>query len=260
MGVLFLMRLPALLLAVTTVTNLRADPPDLVRFVRGVAGGVSIQPYAEGNVQVNVLGMSAISGASETWLVEFQDSFASLEDTDKRLAPRMAGQDMSGVAQDDVLPPSRTLVGLHRPWLSYRPEEAVKTFSKARYVLAAIYRIRTGSDFDFAELVKVRRARNDSVNLDRPEIAYQIISGAPAGMYVFVTPLASLRSLDEMRVKTPVYAEGLREAAITAGKKAGAAIDLVEEHLMFRIEPGRSRVSDEFASGDASFWKPDSKQ
>ena len=57
-----------------------------------------------------------------------------------------------------------------------------------------IYQIRSGTEADFGELVKLRRLSADSVNLDRPDIAYRVISGAPAGTYIFLSPVLSLKS------------------------------------------------------------------
>jgi hypothetical protein len=118
-------------------------------------------------------------------------------------------------------------------------------FQKARYIHATIYRIRPGTESEFAELVKLRRGALDSINMDRPEVAYQVISGAAAGTYLFLAPLTSLKSLDDGMAKAP-YAE--------SGKAAVSEISRV--HFLFRVEPGMSYVSDDFASADAEFWRP----
>jgi len=98
------------------------------------------------------------------------------------------------------------MIGLYRPGLSYRPDEADKGLPKARYLLISIYRSRPGQDSAFAELVKLRRAHYDSINLDRPEVCYQVMSGAPSGTFVFLTPLNSLKSMDDGLARTPAYA------------------------------------------------------
>ena len=46
-------------------------------------------------------------------------------------------------------------------------------------------------------MVDLRRASLDSVNLDRPDIAYDVISGAPSGPYIFLAPIVTLRTMDE---------------------------------------------------------------
>lgn len=76
------------LLAGLFISCAAAQPPSVVRIVRNG----SIQPYSYGNANVNVLGLTAISGLSENWLIELHDSFGSLEDLDKTLAVGVRGR------------------------------------------------------------------------------------------------------------------------------------------------------------------------
>src|ERR1700738_4441076 len=141
-----------------------SEPPTLIRLIR------SDPRDARAQSPVTVLGMNSITGLAETWLIEAHDSFGSIEDVDKATGG----------------PPlqSRTIVLLYQPGLSYHPDQAVNNLPKARYFVASMYQIRPGTDLDFGELVKLRRAAFDSMNLDRPEIAYHAISGAPSGTYI----------------------------------------------------------------------------
>ena len=227
------------------------EPPNLIRVVRNG----SIQPYADGKAAVNVLGMSATSGLSETWMLELHDSFGSLEDLDKALktvASARPPSENAALLPDDVLAPSRAVVGVYRPALSYLPGQAIRIFPTARYFDIMVCRIRPGSEADFAGLVKLREFRFDSINLDRPEIVYQVISGAPSGTYIFLAPLPSLRMMDNGRPFTPTYAEVVEAAA----RKKAADTEIARQHLWFRIEPRMSYVSEEFASPDPGFWHP----
>jgi hypothetical protein len=231
-----------------------AQPPAIIRIIRNSV----VQPYMDAKSAVNVIGMSSISGFSETWLVELHDSFGSLEDLDQALA--VTGSYYIPVQPpittgDDVLPPSKTLVGIYRPALSYRPDQAIQSFPKARYFDVIFYHIRPGTEAAFANFLKLRGFSLDSINLDRPEIVYQVISGGKTGTYVVLTPLPSLKVLDDGRANTPVYAEGEQAAA----KQILADTELVREHLWFRTNPLMSYVSDEFASADINFWRPNGR-
>lgn len=232
------------LLAGIFVSSAFAQPPEIIRIIRNGA----IQPYLEARAPVPVVGMSSISGISETWLVELYDSFGSLEDLDKALSTTPS-------ASVAARPASKVLIAVYRPGLSYRPDQAIQYFPRSRYFDLTIYHIRSGTEGDFGTFLKMRGSRLDSINLDRPDIVYQVMSGEPAGTYVVLTPLPSLRVLDDGRANTPVYAEGDQGVA----KKIIADTELVREHLWFRIEPRISYVSDEFASGDAGFWHPTAK-
>jgi hypothetical protein len=134
--------------------------------------------------------------------------------------------------------------------LSYRPDQAARMLSRSRYFSVMLYHVRPGSESEFAEALRTRRDIFDTVNLDRPDIAYQVISGAPAGTYLLFAPLTSLKTLDE--------GFGRRSAAIEprAANKAMAAAEISRGQLLFRIQPQISYVSDEVASEAPEFWRP----
>ena len=241
------------LLGCWPIAQVWADPPVLLRVIRNVQDVDPSRTYADARTAVNVLGMRAVSGLDEAWLMEMHDSFASIEEVDRALASTRPVRNSNGSgypASDEVLASARSLIGLYRSGLSYRPDEATKNLPKARYLLVSIYRIRPGNEAAFAEVVKLRRARSDSINLDRPEIAYEVVAGAMSGTYVFVAPIPTLKTLDDGLARSPNYAEGVRDAV----KKASAETDISQERMLLRVEPGLSYVSDDFAAVDAEFW------
>jgi hypothetical protein len=122
-----------------------------------------------------------------------------------------------------------------------------------RYVDVVIYRLRPGTEGDFAKFLKLRGFGQDSVNLDRPDMVYQVTSGGTSGLYLVLIPLQSLRVLDDGKANTPAYAQGDLDAA----KKIAADTELVREHVWFRLEPRLSRVSNDFAADDSTFWHPE---
>jgi hypothetical protein len=235
------------------------DPPPIVQLVRRPGtGGASLKPYANSRAELNVIGMVSVTGLPETWLVEAHFSFASVEDLDQRisaLAPVRVFSDAADPLQDDVLVPSRTMLALYRPNWSYRPDQAIRMFPKARYFQVSLFRIRPGTEAEFGELIRLRRATADVVNLDRPDLAYQVISGAPAGTFVFLSPITSLRNFDDGVNPVPVYAEGLASTRAKDGSKIAADVEMGREHLLFRVEPRISYVSSDFADVDPEFWR-----
>ena len=239
--------------------NLATDPPPIVQIVRkpGTAGA-SMRPYSNAQAAVNVIGLRSITGLPETWLVEAHYSWASVEDLDQRLgalAPVRVTNDAADPLNDDVIAPARTMIALYRPNWSYRPAEAVRLLAKARYFQVSVFRIRPGTEGEFGDLVRLRRATADAVNLDRPDLVFQVMSGAPAGTFLFLSPIETLRSMDDGRNPVPVYAEGLAAARQKEGKQIAADTEISREHLMFRVEPRISYVADDFAAGDKDFWR-----
>lgn len=224
------------------------DPPPIVQLVRkpGTSGSI-MKPYANSGAAINVIGMASITGLPETCLVESHYSFASVEELDQKIG----ALDRS---QDDMVAPPRTILALYRPNWSYRPDQAVRMLPRARYFQVSLYRIRPGTEGEFGELIRLRRATADVVNLDRPDLVYQVVSGAPSGTFLFLSPIASLRTFDEGVNPVPVFAEGLASKA-KEGNKAASDSEISREHLLFRVEPRISYVSKEFADVDPDFWR-----
>lgn len=237
------------LLAGIFVCAAAAQPP-VIRVVRNG----SASAYSLGKTTTNVIGLAAVSGPLETWLLELHDSFGSLEALDKAVAD--AGAPVSqpgGVAgANSPLAPPRAFIGRLLAGLSYRPEQWMQDLAKTRYLDVAIFRTPAEGYANFAKFLSTRRALANSVNLDRPAVTYQVVSGEPAGTYIVITALPSLRVLDEAKPATPASAEGDQAAA----RKAAADIEMASEHSLFRVDPRMSYVSDDFASADMRFWRP----
>ena len=233
------------------------DVPPILQVIRkpGTSGNGTIRPYNGAKAAVDVLGMTAITGLPETWGVELHQTFAEIEDLDRALASTAVNGSMYATpSQEDLLAPTRTMILLYQPGWSYRPQEAIRRFPRARYFHISIYRMRAGADADLGELMRLRRHELDSVNLDRPDLVYRVISGAPSGTYMILAPLTSLRTMDDGVAKLPVYAEPLATAEASAGKIA-ASQELSREHFLMRVEPGQSYVSEDFSGVDPQFWR-----
>src|ERR1035438_4923460 len=198
------------ILGSAAVAQSLTDPPPIVQLVRKPGtGGASLKAYANAGAAISVIGMASVTGLPETWLVESHYSFASVEELDQRivaLAPVRAYSDASDPLQDDVLAPTRTMLGQYRANWSYRPDQAIRMFPLARYFQISLYRIRPGMEAEFGDVIRQRGATADVVNLDRPDLVYQVISGAPAGTFVSLSPIVSLRNFDDGINPVPVFA------------------------------------------------------
>jgi hypothetical protein len=234
------------------------DAPPVVQIVckPGIATNV-IRRYASARAAVNVLGMAAVTGLPQSWMVEMHPNFGSLEDLDRALravdgARWVSDTDTAG--QDDLIAPPRTLTAVLRVALSYHPDQAIRALPKARYMRVTVHHVRPGLEPDFATSLVLRQLTNDTINLDRPELVYQVMSGAPSSTYVLFSPLSTLRGLDEGVPDLPAYAAPIADARAKAAPKAADFL-INREHLLFRLEPGLSYVSDDFAAGDPQFWR-----
>lgn len=101
--------------------------------------------------------------------MEMHDPFASIENPEKTIRNAIS---------DEAPALPGTMIVLDRCGLSCRSQQAIRMCPTASYFQLSIYRIRPGTDSDFADLVRLRRQRLDSINLNRPDLACQVISGA----------------------------------------------------------------------------------
>jgi hypothetical protein len=224
------------------------EPPPLIRLSRSVGTNAeAIRPFSDAGAPVNVVGMTSITGPAETWTIEAHNSFAGIEEIDKMVHTSSTSASETLFPANEILAAAKAVIAVYRPDYSYRPSQAIQGFQKARYLNITLYRIHPGTEAEFVELVKSRRFLRDSINLDRPEMAYQVLSGAPSGTYVFLTPLPSLKVLDDELASPPTYAQ----AALAAARST----EVVRQRLLFRVEPAMSWVSDEFAAADTAFWR-----
>src|SRR5260370_42600403 len=93
----------------------------------------SVSAYAQARAAVNVLGMTSATGPPETWLIEAHDSFGSIEAVHEAVHPALPDMgvgDRPNFLSGDVLAQSKTLIGVYRPWHSYRPDQAARLLSR----------------------------------------------------------------------------------------------------------------------------------
>ena len=248
--------LPLLAVCAASAQGL-SDPPPILELVQkpGYAGS-AIKPYVDARASVNVLGLTAITGLPETWFLEMHPNFTSVEALDQALNAAGVSHAAAVVdgGQDDILAPARTLIAVYQQQWSYRPDQAVRQLPHARYMQVTVYRLRNASESSFDKLVNLRRGNLESLNLDRPDIAYEVISGAPVGTYIFLSPVATLKSLDDGVPNTPTYAQGLASERAKVMTTTPAS-DISREHLLFRMEPRLSYVSDDFSAPNPNFWR-----
>jgi hypothetical protein len=105
-------------------------------------------------------------------------------------------------------------------------------------------------------MLAARKAQLDSINLDRPDLAYQAILGAPTGTVIILSPLASLKSLDDGVSRTSAgYLRSTGSPSVRSGGTPANPTDLLQENLLFRINPRISAVAPDIADADPGFWK-----
>jgi len=252
--------LPLILLPASLPGQGPADPPAFLRLIRSTVRpscrSDMLLPYRRSRPEVHVFGGETISGASEVWLLETHDTYASLEALDQRLQTSSYQHlRINTDAADDLVTSAKSMIAVYHAAWSYHPETALRNLATARYLQAFVYRYRPGSDSTFSTLMDNRRRAFESIGSERAELCYRVTSGAESGTILLLTPLTSLAQLDRGQTRGPAYTEALTES-LSANRQIMSDILYSREGTLLRLSPYLSYVSNEFAEADAEFWRP----
>lgn len=125
-----------------------------------------------------------------------------------------------------------------------------------RYFSITTLRLNPGHDSQYADYVqKMVNVARDQAKLDTLHLAaFQIVSGAPGGTYMFFRPMKSLAEMDVplgMKMRAAMSEETKKEA----DKTASDAI-MSSETSTYWMTPGMSYLDKDFVAGDPTFWTP----
>ena len=168
------------------------SPPPIVRvYVERVKPGKGpahekseaafVHVLSKANYPAHYLALTAMSGPDEAWYVEEHTSFAEVETSEKAgdtpaIKPEL---DQVSATDGEYISGGSSMIGVYRPDLSYRGDQATANLPKARYFNVITLRLKPGSDARLAGAVRDMTNMYNNVQVSQPVVAYQIISGAP---------------------------------------------------------------------------------
>jgi hypothetical protein len=218
-----------------------AGPPKLLRIYRedikegkGAAHAKVEMRWAQTLARLkypaNLIGMISMTGNTQAWSLEGHESFADIGNTDAfYINPANRPVIDAMEAQDaEFRSSSRTLIAVFRSDLSYGATQLMQDVSKGPpFMNVVILRIHPGRDREFTELAKAAVAESQKAANDQPIGVYEVVSGAPNGMFLVFEPFASMKSLDD--------------APKRFIKHGGETLES-EESILFAINPKMSYV------------------
>ena len=212
--------------------------------------------FRKANFPYHYLALSAMTGPGEVWFVMAYPSFAAVEKADKSLEGPALKNDLELLDGRDgeLRSSSRSMYAVYRKDLSYHPEFA--NLAKTRYVSIGSYRVRLGHEAEFMEGGKMILSALEKAEMKNALLAYQVVAGVPGGLYVFIMPMESLKTLDDQagQHKAMVEAMGMENfQRITKGM--GETFQSIET-AYFRVSPHMSYVSKQTEEADPAFWRP----
>jgi hypothetical protein len=148
---------------------------------------------------------------------------------------------------------SRTMYAVFRKDMSYKPE--LVNVGKTRYLGVTAFRLKLGHMDDFMAGSKKFLEADAKAGLTHPEVAYEVVAGAPADLFLFLEPMESLKTVDEMPAREKAVAEAMgREEFQQMMKGAGDVFNSID-YTLFAVNPRMSYVSKETEDADPAFWR-----
>jgi len=246
-----------------------AGPPKVLRIYReDIKEGKSsahekvearfAQALARMKYPANSIGMTSLTGTGQAWFLEGHESFASIADAEAFFGkPAVKAEiDQLDASDSELRSGSRSWIAVFRNDMSYRPGQLMEGMPKARYMNVLIFRIHQGRDQEFVDLAKTVIVAMEKSGSDQPAAVYQVVSGAPNGMFLIFEPCASLKALDDAPARGQAMLNAMGDAASKRFLKSVGEVVTSEEAVLFTINPRMSYVSKDFAAVDPSFWTP----
>lgn len=244
-----------------------SDPPAVLRIIREeIKQGKSaahrnsettfMLEAARLKYPANIIGMSTLTGRDEAWFLEAHDSFAAIEATLAAFDNPDAQYAKLDELDAEFRTGSRAWIAVYRSDLSFHGQELIANLPKARFMNVDLVRVQPGHDAEFGELGRMAVDAAQKSMVDQPVAVYQVVSGAPNGMYIMLEPAVSLKALDSAQVRTRGMLQAMGDSTARRFTKSLSDTIASEESLLFSLEPRMSYVSKEFAAGDPPFWNP----
>ena len=213
--------------------------------------------FRKAKYSANYIAVSSTSGPSEAWFFAAYPSFAAIEQTDKESdkEPLKSALALVEARDGELRASSRTMTAVYRKDLSYESPNAV-SLAKVRYVMIETFRVRLGHDEDFAAGAKMFTGAMKKANLNASGIIYQVIAGAPAGTYMVLGPMGSLKDMDEEPARQKALAEAMGADNLSRMMKGMGDVFVSMEANLFSVSPEMSYAPKEIEDADPAFWRP----
>lgn len=216
------------------------------------------QYWAKNKVQP-FLGLEAVSGnATEVMFLSGYDSLAAMEKDYLTFGKAANGPEYEALERQEaeVVTSVRSMVAVLRPDLSYRPERLMSVLPQSRYFNIQTFRVRLGRDADFAAGGKLFRDAFEKLKREQPYVMYQVMMGAPEGTYLLLSPMKSLKEIDDDFANQGALMQAMGDENMKNLMKGTGDVFLSMETNVYAFNPSISNVSKEFAAGDLKFWTP----
>jgi hypothetical protein len=244
-----------------------AGPPPVIQIIReSIKEGRSAahekvetdyaRMFRKNKFPFHYLALTSMTGPGEAWFVSAFPSFAAVEESDKEFQKPAfkAENDLLDARDGELRSISRNMYAVYRKDMSYQPEQA--NVGKTRYVNIESFRVKLGHTEDFMTGSKMFVAAFEKAKIKAPMLAYQVVAGAPEGLFLFIQPMESLKTFDEMPARQKALMDAMGAENFQRMMKGSGDVFTSTENSLFSVNPKMSYVSKETEDVDPAFWRP----
>ena len=203
------------------------------------------------------LALSSESGPNEVLFLQALPSLAGIEEADKLVgkAPLKNELELLEARDGELRSESRSLTTVYRKDLSYMPANPIP-IGKLRYVMIDTYRVKLGQTESFLAGAKVLLGGYQKINVPVGILGYQVIAGAPNGVYLFLIGVESLKQLDELQAQSKALSDAVGADALGRITKGEGDVFQTMESNLYSVSPEMSYLTKEEEDVDPAFWRP----
>jgi hypothetical protein len=204
------------------------------------------------------IGMDNLTGTSQAWFLESYDSYESMGKALQLAATEPLKTTIAQLdAQDGELRTGeRGMIAVLQKDASYLPGES--SLATARFVQINTIRVRPGHGADFTEMRKLLNAAFEKSGNKQRRAVFSVTSGAPAGTYLILSLMDSLKKMDQAAVGVSMP-DAFGADNLARYNKLQAEIVVSSESTLFTVNPKLSNPAKEFITADPDFWAPKPK-
>ena len=201
------------------------------------------------------LALDGTTGTSQAWFLESHDSYESMEKAMQvaQKEPLKTTLSQLDVQDGELRTGERGMIATYQKDLSYLPVPS--NLAKARFVNINMIRVRPGHVADFAEMRKLVNAAFEKSESKLRRVVYSVNSGMPAGTYLVLSAMDSLKAMDPPAVAMSM-AVAFGADNMAKYNKLQADTIMSSEFTLFAINPKMSNPPKEFIAADPGFWAP----
>lgn len=194
----------------------------------------------------NYVAWEAMTGPSQAWFLERYDSYAAIEAASNISNSEPMNSTLGQLDEVDgaLRTGERNMIARYQKDLSYTPVSA--NLAKVRYIRVATQRIRPGHAAEFAEMRKMLNDAFEKSGSKQRRAVYSVAYGVPAGTYIILAGMESLKALDEV-------------GTLSLGErytKLSQDTIISNEATLFVVNPKMSYPPKEYIAADPDFWAP----